>query len=145
MPEAVEELQEAARLDPQSGEAHYQLGLALARAGRKDEAAAEVKKGRELSSADDRKQNANLDIAEGQAALDKGDLDQAAAKFRHALKLQPESSDAQHYLGVVLEKQGDTKGASGCLSQSPGDQPERRVLPDRRLGETAGGRHAANG
>ena len=29
IPEAVQELQEAARLDPQSGESHYQLGLAL--------------------------------------------------------------------------------------------------------------------
>ena len=54
IPEAVEELQQAARLDPQSGESHYQLGLALTRAGRKDEAAAEVQKGRELSSAEDR-------------------------------------------------------------------------------------------
>ena len=39
---------------PTSGEAHYQLGLALSRAGRKDEAAAELKKGRELVAADDR-------------------------------------------------------------------------------------------
>jgi Flp pilus assembly protein TadD len=104
VPEAITHLQEAARLDPQSGEAHYQLGLALSRAGRKDEAAAELKQGRELSSADDRNQNVNLDIAEGRAALDKGDLDQAATKFRHALKLQPDSSDAQRYLGVVLER-----------------------------------------
>ncbi len=141
VPEAISELQEAARLDPQSGEAHYQMGLALARAGRKEEGTAELQKGRELSSADDRNQNVNLDIAEGRAALDKGDLDQAATKFRHAIKLQPESSDAQRYLGLVLEKQGDTTGASDAYEKAidlnPGDVVARQSfqkLLDTRAG-----------
>jgi tetratricopeptide (TPR) repeat protein len=132
VPDAITELQEAARLDPQSGEAHYQMGLALSRAGRKDEGTAELQKGRELSSADDRNQNVNLDIAEGRAALDKGDLDQAATKFQHAIKLQPESSDAQRFLGVVLERQGDTGGASDAyekaLDLNPGDVAARQSL-----------------
>lgn len=132
VPEAITELQEVARLDPQSGEAHYQLGLALSRAGRKDEAAAELKQGRELSSTDDRNQNVNLDITEGRAALDKGDLDQAATKFRHALKLQPDSSDAQRYLGVVLEKQGNKDSASDAyekaVDRNPGDLAARQSL-----------------
>ena len=132
VPEAIPELQEAARLDPQSGEAHYQLGLALSRAGRKDEAATELKRGRELTSADDRYQNVNLDISEGRAALDKGDLDQAATKFRHALKLQPDSSDAQRYLGVVLEKQGDKDAASNAYEKAvdlnPGNFAARQSL-----------------
>jgi len=66
-----------------------------------------------------------LDIAEGRAALDKRELDEAAAKFRHALELQPESSDAQHFLGVVLEKEGDARGASAAYRKAvelnPGD------------------------
>jgi tetratricopeptide (TPR) repeat protein len=141
VPEAITELQEAARLDPQSGETHYQMGLALARAGRKDEGTAELQKGRELSSADDRNQNVNLDIAEGRAALDKGDLDQAATKFRHATKLQPESSDAQRYLGVVLEQQGNSQGASDAYERAvdlnPGDVAARQGLQkmlDTRVG-----------
>jgi tetratricopeptide (TPR) repeat protein len=139
VPEAITELQEAARLDPQSGEAHYQLGLALSRAGRKDEAATELKQGRELTSADDRNQNANLDISEGRAALDKGDLDQAATKFRHALKLQPDSSDAQRYLGMVLEKQGDKDAASDAYEKAvdlnPGNFAARQSL--QKLLETS--------
>ena len=139
VPDAITELQEAARLDPQSGEAHYQLGLALSRAGRKDEAATELKQGRELTSADDRNQNANLDISEGRAALDKGDLDQAATKFRHALKLQPDSSDAQRYLGVVLEKQGDKDAASDAYEKAvdlnPGNFAARQSL--QKLLETS--------
>ena len=90
--EAVKELQEATRLSPESGEARYQLGLALARAGRKDEATAELQKGRELASADDRDKTATLDVLEARAALEKGDLDGAAAKLRHALQLRPDSS-----------------------------------------------------
>ena len=116
IPEAVQELREAVRLDAQSGESHYQLGLALTRAGQKDEAAVEVQKGRELSSADERNQNANLVIAEGQSALDKGENDQAISKFRHAMSMQPDSAEAQHYLGVALERQSDIEGA-GCVSQ----------------------------
>ena len=56
-------------------------------------------------AAEERSQNANLDIAEGRAALDRGDLEEAAAKFRHALQLQPGSSEAQRY----LEKLTSTK------------------------------------
>jgi tetratricopeptide (TPR) repeat protein len=141
IPEAVQELEEAARLNPESGESHYQLGLALARAGRKDEAAAEVQKGRDLSSAEDRNQNANLDIAEGQAALDKGELDQAITKFRHAINLQPESSAAQHFLGMALEKQGDHKAAAAAfhkaLELNPSDVDSRQRLD--KLSTTAGG------
>jgi tetratricopeptide (TPR) repeat protein len=125
VPEAIQELQEATKLDPRSGEAHYQLGLALARGGRKDEGVVEVQKGRELSAADDRNQNVNLDIAEGREALDKGDLEQAAAKFLHAIRLQPDSPDAHRFLGMVLEKQGDAEGASTAyrkaLDLNPGD------------------------
>jgi tetratricopeptide (TPR) repeat protein len=137
VPEAVQELQAATRLDPQSGEAHYQLGLALARAGRKDEGATEVQKGRELSAADDRTQNAHLDISEGREALDKGDLDTAAAKFRHAIKLQPESADAQHFLGIVLERQRNPEGAAAAyqkaLDLNPGDVAAKESL-DRLQG-----------
>jgi tetratricopeptide (TPR) repeat protein len=63
VPDAVTALQEAARLDPESGEAHYQLGLALSRAGRKDEAAASLAKGRALVAAADRREIARRDAA----------------------------------------------------------------------------------
>jgi tetratricopeptide (TPR) repeat protein len=112
VPEAVQELGEATRLEPARGEAHYQLGLALARAGRTDEAAAELKKGRELVAADDRNQNASLDIAEGRAALEKGDLEAAAAKFQRAIELTPESSEARRYLRVTAERKATAEAAA---------------------------------
>jgi tetratricopeptide (TPR) repeat protein len=118
VPEAIDELNEAVRLEPGRGESHYQLGLALSRAGRKDDAAAALRRGRELAAADDRTQNANLDVAEGRAALEAGDLDQAAAKFRHASQLMPELSEPQRYLGMALEKKGDTAGAIGAYQKA---------------------------
>jgi len=59
-------------------------------------------------------------------------LDQAAAKFRHAIQLQPESSDAHRYLGLVLERQGDTEGASAAyrkaLDLNPGEVSAKESL-----------------
>ena len=130
--QSIAELQEAVRVDSQNTAAHYQLGLALSRAGQSDEAAVELQKSRDLAATDDRKQNADLDIAEGRVALDKGELDQAAAKFRRALVLQPESADAQHFLAGVLEKQGDAEGASAAyrktLELNPGDLSAREKI-----------------
>ena len=151
--DAVAELREATRLDPASGEAHYQLGLALARSGQQQEGAAEVKKGRELSSADERNQNAELDISEGQAALQKDELQQADAKFRHAIKLQPNSPVAQHLLGLTLEKEGNVNDAvvayAKAVELNPGDlsarqsvnrlrPPEASVVEGSKLVEAAG-------
>ena len=113
--EAVAALQNAVRLEPEgpvSGEANYQLGLALVRAGRKEEGAAHLKKGRELVAAGDRAQNALLDIADGRAALDRGDLEEAASKFRRAIQLRPESAEAQRLLDAALARLR-SRGASG--------------------------------
>lgn len=130
--ESVGELQEAVQLDPQSTAAHYQLGLALARVGRKEQATAELKKSRELASVDDRKHNADLDIAEARIALDKGELDEAAGKLHHALTLQPDWADAEHLLAIALEKRGDTEGAVAAyqktLELNPGDVQAREKL-----------------
>ncbi len=126
--DAVAALQEASRLEPKSGEARYQLGLALARAGRQDEATAELQKGRDLVAAGDRNQRAALDVAEGRAALEKGELEEAAAKFRRAIQLRPDSSDARRYLAQVLEKQGEAKpgfGSAGTASVAPVDDASR--------------------
>ena len=130
--EAIEALQEAARLEPERGDAHYQLGLALARAGRRKEAAPVLEKGRELVADDERNQKANLDLAEGRAALQGGDLEHAAVKLRSAVRLRPDSSEAQRSLGEVLEKQGDAGRRHRRLSRRPWSwiQP----TPTRRRG-----------
>jgi tetratricopeptide (TPR) repeat protein len=115
-----------------SGEAHYQLGLALMRSGNQAEATAEVKKGRELSATDERNQNAELDISEGREALETGELQQAESKFLHAIRLQPDSSVAQHLLAITLEKQGRPADAllayEKAVDLNPGDLNARQSV-----------------
>jgi tetratricopeptide (TPR) repeat protein len=127
LPEAIEHLQRAIQLDPSLGEAHYQLGLALSRAGRKSEAAPELQKGRELVEERERTQNLALDLSEGRAALERGDLDDAKAKFRHALHEEPDSGAANRLLGLALAKQGDTKGGVAALGKALEIDPEDSV------------------
>src|SRR6185295_13618451 len=90
---------------------------------RKDEATSELQKGRELVKDDDRDRTASLDIAEGREAMAKGDLDRAAARFRHALQLRPDSPEAQTALAAVVEKQK----ALAPASDSADDDPARVV------------------
>src|SRR5207248_996747 len=108
--EAIDQLQQAVRLDSSLGEAHYQLGLALSRASRRDEAVPELQKGRELAASDERSQTFSLDLGEGKSALDRGDAVQAVAKLSHALKIEPDSAPANRLLGMALAKRGDAKG-----------------------------------
>ena len=112
------------KLDPSVGEAHYQLGLALSRAGRKDEALPEIQKGRELVTADERTQNFSLDLSEGKEALDRGELEQAIAKFRHALRIQPESGAANRLLGMALAKKGDSAASIAAFRKALEIDPE---------------------
>jgi len=140
--EAVAALQNAVKLEPEGGEANYQLGLALVRAGRKEEGAAQLKRGRDLVAAGDRAQNALLDIADGRAALDRGDLEEAASKFRRATQLRPESSEPQRLLGAALERQGDLAGASAAygkaLELNPHDASARKSLEHLRSRSASG-------
>ena len=59
-------------------------------------------------------------------------MQEAEAKFRHAIGLQPNSPVAQHFLGVVLEKEGDTEGAitayQKAVELNPGDLSSRQSV-----------------
>ena len=56
---------------------------------------AELQKGRELVAASDRNQNASLDLAEGRAALAKGDLPRPWRSSATRSRLRPDSAEAQ--------------------------------------------------
>jgi len=97
--EAVQHLELAVRQDQGFGEAHYQYGLALSRAGRRDEGTTEIAKGRELITAAENRQAAALDLATAKAALQKGDTETAVLKARKVLEFQPQSLEARAVLG----------------------------------------------
>jgi tetratricopeptide (TPR) repeat protein len=79
------------------------------------------------------------ELALGRAALDRGELGDALAKFRRAVELQPDSSNAQQYLGTVLEKQGDTNGAIAAYRKALELNPGATAVKQRldALTETA--------
>ena len=68
-------------------------------------------------AADDRNKTATLDVLEGRAALEKGDLEGAAAKLRHAIQLRPDSTEAQSLLERVRQKQAAPADDPGRVAQ----------------------------
>jgi tetratricopeptide (TPR) repeat protein len=100
--EALDHLRRAVEQEPDYGEARYQLGLALSRAGRNEEGGAEIRKSRELITANENRQAAALDLMEAKAALMKGDTSTAAAKARKVLEFDPASTEASFVLKSAL-------------------------------------------
>jgi len=138
--EAIARLERAAKMEPEFGEAHYQLGLALARAGRQKDAAAELQRGRDLIAAGQREQTLRLEMDEGKAALDKGDVDLALVKFRQAARLRPDLAEAHYQLGLALARKGELDSARDAfrmaLKVNPGHDGAKRDL-DRLPGGRA--------
>lgn len=122
--EAIAALQRAAQAEPDFGEAHYQLGLALTRAGERENGAAELQKGLSLIAANQRDQTLLLDLNEGKAALEKGELDQAMAKFGQIAKHRPDLDEVHYYMGLTLSRKGDRDGATLAFQKTLQLNPE---------------------
>jgi Tfp pilus assembly protein PilF len=95
--EDLQTLQMAAQLMPEDAAAHNNLGNALARRGRLDDAVANYRRALHL----------NPDFAEahnnlGHALLDLKQLDAAAASLRRAIELKPRYAEAHDNLGTAL-------------------------------------------
>ncbi len=106
IPEAIESLEDAVRLQPTFVGAHYNLGVALERAGRTDDARALYTRTLALQSTHAQAHN-NLGVLSARS----GDPAQAAHHFRNAIKHQAGFTDAHNNLGGALASMGDMKGA----------------------------------
>lgn len=96
---------EATLQKPDSPLVHYNLGTALYRSGRFNEAVAAF---RESLSKHNGKPGATLSLAHiyynlGNAQFKKGDLRRAIDAYRHSLRLNPDDADAQHNLTLALQ------------------------------------------
>lgn len=54
----------------------------------------------------------------GRAWYELGQIDKAAPFIEQAVKADPQSADAQYYLGLVRDEQGDARGATEALLRS---------------------------
>ncbi len=102
--EAMLLFREALQWQPDCGDAHYNLAVALALQGHLDEAAASYVQALEIAPS-------RLDAAAGlghiaDACKARGDLPGAIAGYRQVLRFQPGDSAMQYKLAVALREQG---------------------------------------
>jgi Tfp pilus assembly protein PilF len=97
MQKAENEFRQTVSCDPDNAEAHYNLGLSLARLNRLDEAAAELK---EAIALNPRYSNARVQL--GLVLSAKGDPEGAVNVYRELIRLQPEIAEAHNNLGLAL-------------------------------------------
>lgn len=107
LPHAIVEYREALQIEPDYAQAHSNLGLALAQAGRQQEAIAEYQAALRNNSQLAETHN-YLGVA--LAGLP-GRLDDAIAEYRAALEIKPNYADAHNNLGIAL-------------AQTPGKLPQ---------------------
>ncbi|MCY2931367.1 MAG: tetratricopeptide repeat protein [Planctomycetota bacterium] len=109
-PQAVEQFREAIRLQPDFADAHYDLGNALYKLGRKEgrleEAVEEYKDALRIKPKDaDALGNLSLVL------VDLKRYDEAIECCRKVLQIRPKSADAHYIWGTVLERQGKYSAA----------------------------------
>jgi Flp pilus assembly protein TadD len=112
-------------IKPEYGEAHYELGLALARAGRAPEADAELKLARELIAKAERTQRASDKAGQAELELKKGESHQAITYFMEATRLAPDWANAHRGLGAALSAAGDVDGGIAEFRKSLELQPNQ--------------------
>jgi len=99
--DAIAQFQRALQIEPDSTEAHNNLGNVLRQTGKVDEAIAHFQRALELSP-DDVAAHDNLGLAFRQT----GKIDQAIAQFEAVIQLKPDSAEAHNSLGSALRQAG---------------------------------------
>ena len=124
---AIDAYRQALAVDPLSSRAARRLGVALGKAGQKDEALAVLQKAIAREP-----QNALLWYEQGIVETEAGDRTKSVADFQKAVELKPDDADAQNNLGINLAQTGDTHGAEKAfrtaLTVNPYDAGTRANL-----------------
>jgi tetratricopeptide (TPR) repeat protein len=104
--EAMDQYQEAFRLNPQYADAHYNLGITLLKEGRIDEAINQFQEAiREKPNYADPHNNLGF-------CLDKkGQTDEAISQLQEAIRLKPDLAEAHYNLGTALGRKGQVDEA----------------------------------
>ena len=117
--EAIDQYEQALRIDPNYALAHNNLGNTLAREGRTQEAVEHLEQALRINPDD-----ANTHNDFGDALLQAGRGPAAIDQYEQALRLDPGFAEAHYNLAVALQKAGDLPGAIGHYEQA------LRIKPD---------------
>lgn len=108
---------------PDSVFAHYNRGLALAQAGRLDEAEAEYRRARELNP-----HYAEVPYNLAHIRLQQGKTDEALADYEAALRLDPRHIESNYNVGVLLIQRGKPRDAVRYLTTAEKLAPQRAEI-----------------
>ena len=124
-PAAIDAFEHAVRLNPNEPLMRQELATALAAAGRRDAAFAELVAGLLVNPA-----NAPLHAAIGQLRLDDNAPADAVPAFTRALELSPERYEVRYALAIALKRLGRNDDAALQLEQF--ERTRRQMLERRR-------------
>jgi protein O-GlcNAc transferase len=116
---AVELIQRAIRIKPDSALAHNNLGTTLAKQGRIDEAIAALREAIRLKP-----EYADAYYNLGSALRETEWLGEAIACFREAIRFKPDSAEAHNNLGSTLKRMGELDEAIAAFRESVRLKPE---------------------
>ena len=117
--EALPQLQELVRDNPNSAYLQAHLGNVLRQLGRYPESARHLRRSSDL---DPTTAGTFLDL--GTTYLEMGSLDRAAAAFLHASELNPALATAFHNLGLVEQQRGHTEQAIARYEKAIATEPD---------------------
>jgi tetratricopeptide (TPR) repeat protein len=76
-----------------------------------------------LSACDKPKQREAEFLAQGKSLYESGDLVKASLQFKNAAQINPAGREAQYYLGLIAERQGDVGAAAGFFRKAAAADP----------------------
>jgi len=112
-PEAVDTLARVVKLQPDSAEAHLNLGIALADRNRPNDALAQFNEAVRLAPND-----ARARYNKGQVLMDLQRFQAARIELEEACRLNPNLPRARYYLALAQTKCGDPSAALGSLKDT---------------------------
>lgn len=116
---SLENFRQALARNPDDAAAHYNLALALGKAGKADEAAAHYEHAIAIDPSHAQAHN-NL----GNLRAARGQLDEGISHFRQALASKPDYAEAANNLGNALAERGDLDEARTAFDQALAIRPE---------------------
>lgn len=116
--EAKENLEKAIALGAADPKVHYELGKTLHALGENDRASREFQRYQDLRKTEDDRVAAVAHAAQGDKALEAGELKEAIEDYRKACELAPASAVDKFKLATALHKAGDVQGERTQLEQA---------------------------